>query len=285
MIALVPAVAGALIVAGIVGLVVGLKPAPVRPPRSRPIRRKPMSAGTKRLLLVGVAGGCLAWLVTGWALALVAVPLACVGVPMLLSNSGAAARIDRLEAMEEWTRSLSGVLTVGIGLEQALVATERSTPSAIRPEVQRLVARLRSRWNTEEAIRAFADELDDATGDLVAANLILAARRRGGGLAQVLESLAESVSADVRARRQIEADRAKPRATARWVTIISVGVLVILAISGTYVEPYRSPLGQVILVTLLAAYVATLVWMKRMAIGKPLARFLVGPPGPVGRAS
>ena len=285
MIALVPAVAGALIVAGIIGVVVGLIPAPVRPPRSRPVQRKPMSAGTKRLLLVGVVGGCMAWLVTGWALTLVAVPLACVGVPMLLSNSGASARIDRLEAMEEWTRSLSGVLTVGIGLEQALVATERSTPSAIRPEVQRLVARLRSRWNTEEAIRAFAEELDDATGDLVAANLILAARRRGAGLAQVLESLAESVSADVRARRQIEADRAKPRATARWVTIISVGVLVILAISGTYVEPYRSPLGQVILVTLLTAYVATLVWMKRMAIGKPLARFLVGPPGPVGRAS
>lgn len=285
MIALVPAVAGALIVAGIIGLVVGLIPAPVRPSRSRPVRRRPMSAATKRLLLVGVVGGCLAWLVTGWALALVAVPLACVGVPMLLSNSGAAARIDRLEAMEEWTRSLSGVLTVGIGLEQALVATERSTPSAIRSEVQRLVARLRSRWNTEEAIRAFADELDDATGDLVAANLILAARRRGAGLAQVLESLAESVSADVRARRQIEADRAKPRATARWVTIISVGVLVILAISGTYVEPYRSPQGQVILVTLLAAYVATLVWMKRMATGKPLARFLVGASGPVGRAS
>jgi len=284
-IALVPAVAGALIVAGIIGLVVGLKPAPVRPSRSRPVRRKPMSAATKRLLLVGVVGGCLAWLVTGWALALIAVPVACIGVPMLLSNSGAAARIDRLEAMEEWTRSLSGVLTVGIGLEQALVATERSTPSAIRPEVQRLVARLRSRWNTEEAIRSFADELDDATGDLVAANLILAARRRGAGLAQVLESLAESVSADVRARRQIEADRAKPRATARWVTIISVGVLVILAISGTYVEPYRNPLGQVILVTLLAAYVATLVWMKRMAIGKPLARFLVGASGTVGRAS
>src|SRR3546814_13343515 len=124
-----------------------------------------MSAGMKRLLLVGVIGGCMAWLVTGWALALVAVPLACVGVPMLLSNSGAAARIDRLEAMEEWTRSLSGVLTVGHGLEQALVATERSTPSAIRPEVQRLDARLRSRWNSEAAIRAFDEQHDAATGD------------------------------------------------------------------------------------------------------------------------
>ncbi len=277
MTALVPAVAGALIVAGAIGLVLGLKPSQAPPPRSRPTRLKPLSQRSKRLLMVGVVGGVLAWLVTGWALALLAVPVAVVGVPVLLSNSGAEARIGRLEAMEEWTRSLSGVLTVGIGLEQALVATQRSTPAAIRPEVGRLIARLRSRWDTEDAVRAFADELDDATGDLVAANLILAARRRGAGLAQVLESLAESVSADVRARRQIEADRAKPRATARWVTIISVGVLVVLAISGTYVEPYRSPLGQVILVTLLTAYVATLVWMKRMAIGKPLARFLSAP--------
>ncbi|HPU03706.1 MAG TPA: type II secretion system F family protein [Rhodoglobus sp.] len=274
MIALVPAAAGALIVAGVIGLVLGLKPSPPPPTRSRPARLKPLSQRNKRLLMVGVVGGVLAWLITGWALALLAVPVSVVGVPVLLSNSGAEARIGRLEAMEEWTRSLSGVLTVGIGLEQALVATQRSTPAAIRPEVGRLVARLRSRWDTEDAVRAFADELDDATGDLVAANLILAARRRGAGLAQVLESLAESVSADVRARRQIEADRAKPRATARWVTIISVGVLVVLAISGTYIEPYRSPLGQVILVTLLTMYVATLVWMKRMAIGKPLARFL-----------
>ena len=145
-------------------------------------------------------------------------PIAVIGLPILLVAPPAATQIARLEAMEEWTRSLSGVLTVGIGLEQALVATLRSTPAPIAAEVQRLVARLRARWDTEKALRAFADELDDATGDLIAANLILGARRRGAGLASVLEGLAESVAADVRARRQVEADRAKPRATARWVT-------------------------------------------------------------------
>ena len=280
MIALVPALAGALIVAGVIGLIIGLRPAPVRQkrPASRRMRRLgEMDRTTRMLLLGGIAGGVVAWLVTGWVLAIVAVPVAAVGLPMLLSSGSAASRIARLEAMEEWTRSLSGVLTVGVGLEQALVATLRSTPAAVTPEVTRLMARLRARWGTEDALRAFADELDDSTGDLIAANLILGARRRGAGLASVLEGLAESVAADVRARRQVEADRAKPRATARWVTLISAGVLVILAVSGTYVAPYRSPLGQVILVGLLSAYVATLIWMKRMAMGRDLPRFLDRP--------
>jgi len=276
-IALVPAFAGALIVAGLLGAVVALRPTAVPEKRAashRMRRLQNLDRTNRMLLLVGLAGGVLAWLVTGWLLALAAVPVAAVGLPMLLSSGSAASRIERLEAMEEWTRSLSGVLTVGVGLEQALVATLRSTPAPIAPEVTRLVARLRARWVTEDALRTFADELDDSTGDLIAANLILAARRRGAGLSSVLEGLAESVAADVRARRQVEADRAKPRATARWVTLISASVLVILAVSGTYVEPYRTPLGQVVLVTLLTAYVATLVWMKRMALGRNLPRFL-----------
>ncbi len=274
MIVLVPALAGALLIGGALALIVGLRRYPVAPRPAQPRRLRPLSKQTRVLLLAGLAGGVVTLLVTGWVLAVVFVPFAFVGLPTLLSSGSAAARIERLEAMEEWTRSLSGVLTVGVGLEQALVATLRSTPAAIAPEVTRLVARLRARWVTEDALRAFADELDDATGDLVAANLILGARRRGAGLASVLEGLAESVAADVRARRQVEADRAKPRATARWVTLISVGVLVVLAVSGTYVEPYQSPLGQVILMALLAAYVATLIWMKRMAIGRALPRFL-----------
>jgi len=275
MIPLIPGVAGALLVAGVLGILLGLRPAPIeaaaRTPK--PTRRR-TSGRTRLLLLAGCGLGVVGWLVTGWVLAVVIAPVAVIGLPLLLAAPPEATRILRLEAMEEWTRSLSGVLTVGVGLEQALVATLRSTPGPISGEVQRLVARLRARWDTEAALRAFADELDDSTGDLIAANLILGARRRGAGLASVLDGLAESVAADVRARRQVEADRAKPRSTARWVTIISVGVLVILAISGSYVAPYRSPLGQVLLVVLLSAYVATLVWMRQMANGRPLPRFL-----------
>ena len=277
---LLAAVGGAVTVAGLLGLVAGLRrtpeppPAPHRRPAGPVQRWRRVSARTRWLLAVGVVAGLLVGLLTGWLVAVVLVPAAVAGLPVLLSAPPAGARIARLEAMEEWTRSLAGVLTVGIGLEEALLATLRSTPEPIRPEVARLVARLRARWSTEEALRLFADELDDTTGDLIAANLILGARRRGFGLASVLESLAESVAADVRARRAIEADRAKPRATARWVTAITVVVLAVLAVTGTYVRPYATPLGQLLLITLLGAYVGVLVWMRRMATGQPLPRFL-----------
>ncbi|MER7604735.1 type II secretion system F family protein [Nocardioides sp. NPDC127503] len=275
---LIPAISGALIVAGVIGLTAGLRRVPVVervPTRSRSLNRiRSLPRQTRLLLAAGFMAGVLGWLVTGWLLALVIGPAAVIGLPYLLATSPAKARIARLEALEEWSRSLSGVLTVGVGLEQALIATLRSTPAPIAGEVGRLAARLRARWRTEDALRAFADELDDTTGDLVAANLILGSRRRGAGLSAVLDSLAESVAADVRARRQVEADRAKPRATARWVTIISATVLLILALSGDYVEPYSTPLGQIILTILLAAYAALLVWMRRMAEGKSPPRIL-----------
>jgi Flp pilus assembly protein TadB len=263
-----------------------------RPPPAPRYRRRRglMQLATRRLsrrtgwlLGVGFVLGIAVAVTTGWVIAIVLLPAALAGLPALLTAPEPAARIDRLEAMEEWTRALAGVLTVGVGLEQALVATLRSTPAPIRPEVTALVARLRARWATADAIRAFADDLDDATGDLIAANLLLGAQRRGSGLASVLQGLAESVAADVRARRAIEADRAKPRATARWITLITVGVLGLLALNGPYVAPYGSSIGQLVLALLLSLYVATLLWLRTMARGERLPRFLAGAPGVVRR--
>ena len=271
---------GALIVAGILGLIAGLRPVPEpepKPPRQAGRWRRAWQAipRTRRWAALGaLAAGLIGGLLTGWVVLIVVLPAAVLGLPVLLATSSETGRIARLDGIAEWTRNLSGVLTAGQGLEQALMASLRSTPESVRPQVSLLVARLRSRWPTEQALRVFADDLDDATGDLVAAALILGSRKRGPGLAAVLNGLAESTADDVRARRQIEADRAKPRATARWVTIISAGALTVLALSGQFLAPYATPLGQVILLVLLTAYVMCLVWMRRMVATPAPARFI-----------
>src|SRR5665647_1744230 len=151
MIALIPGLGGALVVAGAIGVTMGLRRSPERAPA--PTRmRLPLAARlgatsprTRALLFAGVGAGLFTALLTGWFVAALLVPAVVVGLPFLLSAPPAGSKIERVEALEEWTRSLSGVLTVGVGLEQALIATLRSTPDAIRPEVTHLVARLRAR--------------------------------------------------------------------------------------------------------------------------------------------
>jgi Flp pilus assembly protein TadB len=284
--ALLSALFGTLVVGGLVGAGLALRRRPVQAPVVRRAsglvrRAMGMSRRTRLVLAVAVGGGLLIALLTGWFAVVVILPAAALGLPYLLAAPPTAATIRRLEAMEEWTRNLAGVLGSGVGLEQAITATLRSTPDEIKPEVTALVARLRARWDTDAALRAFADDLDDVTGDLIVANLVLAAQRRNRSLATALQGVAESVGEDVASRRKVEAGRAKPRSSARLVTMFSAGVLVWLAFTGDYVAPYGTPLGQVLLLVLVAAYAAGLFWMRRMTEGRSPARFL-GPSAKAG---
>lgn len=279
---LLAALAGAMIVGGILLGIYGMIPRPVPPPKpKRPPRTgrlvcwwRGLPAWQRWASIAALLAGIVIMVATGWVIAVPILPAAVLGLPALLMVTSADRQIARMDAIAEWTRNLAGVLTAGQGIEAAIQASLRSAPDAIRPEVGRLVGRMRSRWSTEQALRAYADDLDDATGDLVCAALILGAARRGDGLARVLHDLAESVSADVRGRRMIEADRAKPRASARMVTLLSIGALVFFGLGGRFFAPYATPLGQLILLTLLTCYGLLLWSLRRMAEIQPASRFL-----------
>lgn len=271
------ALSGMAMVGGLLLLIYSLTPRPASParPRRRPRAPTRLTRRTQVLLAVGAVVGLVLWVVTGWALALPLAVGATAGLPVLLSAPSATRRIARLQAMEEWTRSLAGMLQGGgMGVKSALAASLPAAPAAIEPEVRTLVARLRANVPDDVALRAFADDLDDPTGDLIASSLVLAVRRQGVGVASVLEGLAESVSQDVRIRRSIEAERAEPRNSARLVTIITLALFGLLLLNGDYIASYATPLGQVILAVLVGVYVALLVWMKRMTTPPSAPRFI-----------
>lgn len=239
--------------------------------------RSEFSTKRKLMALAGVVGGIVLWLLSGWIIALIAVPAAAIGIPLLMGKGNEGANIDRLESIETWTRSLSGLIVSGAGLEQAIIAALPSTPQPIHDEVTRLVSRLNARWPIEEALQGFADDLADPTGDLVVAHLQLAAKERGPGLANALDDLAADVFDEVKARRQIEADRAKPRQNVRLITYITLGVLALLPLGGQFFAPYGTPVGQLLLTVWLLVYVAVLVWLKQFSSGRPTPRILANP--------
>lgn len=239
-------------------------------------RRSPIkiSRRNKILLVAGVLVGGLTWMVSGWFIALPLGPVIFVGLPFLLGKPAAEGEIARLNAMEEWVRNLSGVLAVGTGIEQAIIATHKAMPEALTTEISRLIQRLRTNAPIIDALRGFADDLDDATGDLIVGSLIQSAAIRGSGLTAVLDRLSRSVAEDVRNRRAVEAARKGSRTTARWVTIITIGFTVGLFLFTDYMTFYKTPAGQLIFLVQIAGFIACLLWMKKLIQPPKLSRFL-----------
>lgn len=280
-------VAGLAVAGGLVGLIAGIVgtsapkgpgvAARLRAGRHLATRDEQMARRTR--LIGGALAGVLLWLISGVFIAGVMVFLAVIGVPWLLSpTKSATARIAKLEALGDWTQRLANVLRLGRGLDEALQVSRRGCPEDITGEVADLVDRLQVGWRPVDALREFGDQLGDVTADKVVAALVLSAADRGPGLAQALEDLAESVHEEVARRRAIEADRAKPRTTMRWMTIITLGVIGFGFLIPSYTAPYGTVLGQLVLAVLLAGFVGVLALMRQIADIKPVPRFLIADP-------
>ncbi|MCC2592476.1 type II secretion system F family protein [Tessaracoccus sp. OS52] len=267
---LVATISGALVAAGVVAAMWAFQPAPEPRPR---IRRPRFSADSRTMIVLGVGGGVVIALVTGWLVAVVILPAVLVLVRRVVTRR-ARPRTARLDALAEFARGIAGVLEAGRGIEQAILQAALSAPQAIEPEVAKLAARIRANWEIERALCAFADDFDDATADLFVATLLLASERRGPGLAAVMQDIAASVDQEVRARREVETEQQKPRTAAGMITLITTTLLLGLVVTGDYIAPYSTPFGQLLLTTYLAAYLAVLGWMAHMTKEQPIPRFL-----------
>ena len=236
-----------------------------------PVRRKRLAAAT--------TAGLVMLLVVGWPVAALAVAAGVYVLPPMLSGREPARRIVRLEALEQWARRLGEVMGASRGLEQTLADSLHVTPAPIREPVAVLAERLNNRANTGHALRAFAEDLDDPVGDLIATALILASKRRGPGTRQALSALADAVAGEVIVRREVEAERASLRTTLVVIVISVAGLSLLLITSPTMSTPYGTPLGQMVLAAVAVVYAGGLAWMKRLSVITTGTRFL-RPPTP-----
>ncbi|MGW5002521.1 type II secretion system F family protein [Streptomyces hydrogenans] len=279
---------GALLAGGILAAIVATigTTAPKTPGRASRLRTawtggpaEQREAARRRTLLTGAAVTFLVvWFVTGVFVAALLLGAGVIGVPWLLdAGAGGKARITKLEALAEWTQRLSEILRLGFALEQALVTSRKNPPAALTDEVAELADKIKAGWLPVDALRDFADRLDDVTADKACAALMLCAVDPGPGLAQVLEDTAAQLREEVAARRKIEADRAKSRTAMRSMTLICVA-LVLVGFLIPYTAPYATALGQMVLALLGAAFAAVLWWTRKLASHTPIPRFLVNDP-------
>ena len=209
-----------------------------RPPRFDP-----------RRLGIAMGVGSVAGLLSGWPVAMVLVTAFALAAPALVGGKRAAERvIARTEAVAAWTETLRDTLAATAGLQRAIVATAAVAPAPIAAEVGALAADLRRRQPLPEALRAFADQLADATADLVVSTLVLAYERQAGNLSALLGALAHSAREEAAMQRRVLADRARVRAAVSVVTLFTLGAVAILVVfNRSFLRPYDTPFGQVMM--------------------------------------
>lgn len=227
------------------------------------------------LLIVSLTAGLATWLLTGWPVGGLIVALAIPGVPWLFSASTAEKRaVARLGALEAWTRRVSDYVRNGIGLQAAIVATARSAPPLIDHEVRTLAARLQAGTDPEEALRAFADDLNDYSCDEVVAPLILQLSDAGEGLHKALSDVAQGLAEEVSTRAQVDGERTTARFTVRFLTGATIAVIAFGAVNSAYAAPYRTAAGQLVLVGLAAFYVGLMLWIRALSLPEYRPRLL-----------
>jgi Flp pilus assembly protein TadB len=232
------------------------------------------------LLLGAVVAGAVAFLLTGLPVVGLLVALAVPGAPWLFNSGRAEQRaIARIEAVGEWTRRLKDIAGTGQGLQQAIIGTVGTAPEEIRDEVRLLAARLHAGWMGRSALLAFADEIGDPVGDQVVAALILHLTDRGDRLGDVLGSIATAAAAEVATRREVEAKRTQPRFAVRFLTGMVLLVIAYGLVNPAYMQPYGTPVGQLVMVLLGGAFVGLLAWVRSMSLPPRPVRFLA-PPDP-----
>lgn len=232
---------------------------------------------------VAAGAGIVVLAVTGWPVMAVAVAVGVVALPPLLAQRDARATIERLEALASWMRRIADVLASGAGgLAAAITRAARTPPEPIAAEAAALAVRVRTR-GLEPALRLFAAELADPVADELVAALIVHTRTGGGGLVDVLEDQAEALATEAGTRRDVEADRAKPRTDMRLViTITGVVTAGLLLFSRDFLDPFDGVLGQLAM-AVIVALMGGAVWWMHLRSRPPATRLRLFEPTEVPR--
>jgi hypothetical protein len=254
---------------------------------ARGVRLRPPAAGRllgrwERLnLRLSLAGGAAVLMAaaTRWPVAALLTAAGGFAAPGLLAGKASReADLARIEGIAAWAEMLRDTMAAAGGLEQSILASARVAPPAVRTQVEKLAARLK-RQSLTAALRAFAGDLADPTGDLVVAALLLAAGRGPRRLGELLGDLAAAARAEVDMRLRVEAGRARTRSSVQIITLFAAGFSVgLLVLNRPYLSAYDGPLGQAVLALVGACYATAYCWMARAFRPDRGGRLLADPP-------
>lgn len=260
----------ALLVAAVIGW-------PRKPGRGGQSAGQQLAGFLRRRVAVAVLVGLVVLVLLKWPVAAIAAGLLVMFWSQLFGGlKSEKTALTKVEALATWTESLRDQSASAAGLEQAIAVSARNAADILKPHLQRLDDRVRTRMPLPDALDMLADDIDDGGADEVIGALKQSAGLRSTGLREVLTDLSRKARADVGMRRRIIASRSQTRRSVQIVVAVIVTIVTGLRVfNPDYTQPYATVQGQLVLVVVFVFFGGSLAWLRRLSKVPQPARFLV----------
>jgi Flp pilus assembly protein TadB len=243
-----------------------VEPAPTaaggRPHRRQFPRRYPLAAPA--------AGGAAALLI--WALSLpflysLAFGLMVWALTWLIERTRAEQLTARVESqLADAIDLMIGALRAGSPMLSALDVTVAETPAPLRPQLERVTARIRLGDDPQAALRELASVVPLETFRLFA--LTLAVHwEAGGSLASTLSTVGRSIRDRLEMSRRVRAQGVESRLSSVMVLMIAYGIAYVAwdANPGPFAAFATSDIGSFLVAACIALQALGLVWIETMS--------------------
>lgn len=226
---------------------------------------------------VGVVVCAGVWAATGWPMAGLSAGAVAAMIPILIETRRERNdQTEKADALASWAEMLRDTIASHAGLNQAIAMTAGVAPLPIQEPVRTLAVRA-ERMPLADALRRFANEVEDPVADLIVASLVIADRYQAQDLTKLLSDIASSSRQQSSMRLRIETGRARTYASVRWIVAITFAMAAGLVLfSPDFLEPYDGLGGQIVLGLIGALFVGAVWSLITMSRPVPEPRLLAG---------
>ncbi len=218
-----------------------------------------VGSGAVTALAVGVA-------LNGWLLGILLAVVAVIVARLVVSFMAARRQAKFADQLSDTLQLLSGSLRAGYSILQAIDAVAREADSPTAEEFGRLVVETRLGRDLDDALEALAGRVDSQDFEWVM-QAIEINREVGGDLAEVLDTVGETIRERDQIRRQVKALSAEGRLSAYVLLALpfGVGFMIYLGNPGYLAELTNGGLlGWGLIATGVVLMTVGVIWMRKL---------------------
>jgi len=227
---------------------------PLRPPEA--IFFYAAGVAVVALLLLGIADSPL--------VALIGIAIVALIPPAVVSYLGNRRRKQFESLLPDTLQLLASTLRAGYSLMQGVEAVSQEVSEPMGRELRRVVTEARLGRPLEEALDGIADRME--SGDFAWATMAIRIQREvGGNLAELLVTVAETMTERERLRRDVNALTAEGKISAIVLSLLPVGLgLFIYTANPGYMDPlFEDTIGKILLGGSILLMLFGFYWMKK----------------------